>query len=368
MLDNLYSPLPSQVIVDIAPVYNALHSLVFVAYARQSPGIGDWSVQTRDALSQEEWEKHRLIASWIGAEALSNVADTPQALASFPAFIQALADREPTALRDALLYWMVACPGSRLLYKPASPHVDDPLSLLESEQAFFSPHDLKNESEEEIEILRQVYNYMLDPPALQSLVASYLDHFWQKHLKTEWERMLPELEQAVASFQKVDTTGMSHFEVIETITRRNLRGIYRAEVLNDYAVLCFIPSFHCGPYILRFSDGQELRIIFSARHLLDLARGGADVDHAYVVDRMKALADETRLEIIHLLKKHRELGTQGIIDELNLSKSAASRHLRQLYANNIVDVRVDEDGTRKYYRLDPSFKREMQDMLARLLG
>jgi DNA-binding transcriptional ArsR family regulator len=366
MLDNLYTPLPSQVIVDIAPVYNALHSLVSVADARQSPGIGAWPVQTREALSQGEWEQHRLIASWIGVEALSNVADTPQALTSFPAFIQTLADREPTALRDALLYWMVTCPSRRLLYTFVSPRVDDPASLLESEQAFFSLHDVENKSEEDIEILRQVYSYIRDPLALQALVSGYLDHFWQKYLKTEWKRMLPELERAVAGSQNIDTSGMSHFEVIETITRRNLRGTYRAEVLNDYTVLRFIPSLHCGPYILRFSDGQELRMIFNAQHLL--ARGSEDVDHARVVDRMKALTDETRLEIIQLLKKHGELGTQEIIDALNLSKSAASRHLRQLYANNIVDIRVDEDGTRKYYRLDPGSRQEMQDMLARLLG
>jgi DNA-binding transcriptional ArsR family regulator len=367
VLDNLYSPLPSRVIVDIAPVYNALHSLVSIADAGQSPGISDWSVRTREALSQKEWEKHRLLASWIGIEALSNVADTPEALTSFPAFVRALADREPTALRDDLLYWIAASPSSRLLYKPAPPHVDDPSSLLESERAFLSLHDLKSKSEDEIKILRQLYSYMLDPPALQSFITGYLDHFWQKHFKKEWERMLPELEKAVAGF-KIDTTGMSHFEVIEAITRRNLRGLYRPEVLSSYATLRFIPSFHCGPYILRFSDGQELRIGFSAHHLLDVARGSEDVDHAYVVDRMRALGDETRLKIIHLLKKRGELQTQDIIDELNLSKSAASRHLRQLYATNIVDVRVDEDGTRKHYRLDPSFKLEMQNMLAKLLG
>jgi DNA-binding transcriptional ArsR family regulator len=368
MLDNLYPPQPSQVIVDIAPVYNALHSLVSVADARQSPGISTWSVRTREALSRTEWEQHRLLASWIGIEALCNVVDTPGALVSFPAFIRALADRDPTPLRDALLYWIVASPSSRLTYKPAPPPVDDPVALLESEGAFFSLHDLEHKSEQEIEILRQLYNYLLDPPALQSLITGYLEGFWQKHLKQEWERTLPELEGAVAGFQNIDTTGMSHFEVIEAITRRNMRGVYRADVLSSFSSLRFIPSVHCGPYILRFSDGEELRIVFSAHHLLDLARGGDDVDPTYVVDRLKALGDETRLAIIQLLKTRGELGTPDIIAALNLSKSAASRHLRQLYANNIIDIRVAEDGTRKFYRLDPDFKHEMQSVFDNLLG
>lgn len=368
MLDDLYPPQPSQVIVDIAPVYNALHSFVSVADARHSPGISDWSLRTREALSQEEWETHRLLAKWIGIEALSNVAGTPDALANFPAYLQALAGRTPASLRDDLLYWMVTRPGARLVYKPAHPAVDDPASLLASERAFLAFYGCEDKSEEEQAALGRLYGYLGDPPALQSLVTGSLDRFWRAHLAAEWARMLPELEKAMAAAPRIDTAGLSHFEVIETLTRRNLRGVYRAEVMSEFVVLRFIPSFHCGPYILRFAQGQELRIVFGAHHLLDLARGGGDVDRGYVVDRMKALGDETRLEIIQLLKTHGELQTQEIIERLDLSRSAASRHLRQLHANNIVALRVDADGTKKYYRLDPGFQREMQDLFVKLLG
>jgi len=263
---------------------------------------------------------------------------------------------------------MVTQPSTHLLYKPSPPQVDEPLLLLESEQAFFSFFGRHCKGEEEEGALHQLYLYLNDPTSLQSLLTRYHEHFWQTYLKEEWERMLPELEEAVAAFDRIDTTGMNHFEVIETIARRNLRGVCRGEVLSTYDTLRFIPSFHCGPYILRFSDGQELRIVFNAHHLLDLARRGEGADHTYVLDRLKALGDETRLEIIRLLKSQGELGNQEIIDRLGLSKSAASRHLRQLRANNIVDLRVDEDGIRKYYRLDPSFGREMHTMLDRLLG
>jgi ArsR family transcriptional regulator len=368
MLDALYPPLPTRVVVDVAPVYSALLSLVSVADARESPGISKWAVQTREALCQEEWEQHRLLATWIGIEPLSNVIQAPEALDSFPAYIQALAAQDATSLRDDLLYWMMTRPSSLLLYKPSPPPVDDPLSLLESEHAFFSFFGLHCKGEEEIESLQHLYTYLIDPPSLQFLLTSYLDHFWQEHLREEWARVLPELEEAVTAFSKIDTTGMSHFEVIETITHRNLRGVCRAEVLSTYDTLRFIPSFHCGPYILRFSDGQELRIVFNAHHLLDVARRGEGADQTYLLDRLKALGDETRLEIIRLLKAQGELGTQQIIDRLGLSKSAASRHLRQLCANSIVELRMDEDGIRKYYRLDPSFRREMHTMVDRLLG
>jgi DNA-binding transcriptional ArsR family regulator len=366
MLDSLYPPQPSQVIVDIAPTYNALASLVTVADACESPGIGAWPVRTSNSLSREEWEKHRLIASWIGIEALSNAVDTSGALASFPVFVRSLAEQDSTLLRDALLHWIVASPSSHLAFTPTRRRVDDPLSLLESEQAFSSLHDLERKSEDEIQIMRRLFEYMIDPPALQSLVTGYLDRFWREHLEPEWVRKVPDLEAAAASFKGADTTGLSHFEVIETITHRNLRGVYRADVLTSYTTLRFIPSPHCGPYTLRMSDGQELRIIFGAQHLR--ARAGDNLDPAYVLDRLRALGDETRLAIVRLLKGHGELGTQEIIEELNLSRSAASRHLRQLYANNIVDIRVDEDGIRKHYRLSEGLARDMQSTIAGLLG
>jgi DNA-binding transcriptional ArsR family regulator len=368
MLDNLYPPQPSQVIVDIAPTYNALASLVTVVDASESPGIGDWPVRTSNSLSREEWENHRLIASWIGIEALSNVVDTSEALASFPVFVRSLAEQDSTLLRDALLHWVVASPASHLAFTSTHRRVDDPLSLLESEQAFFSLHDLERKSEDDIRIFRRLFDYMLDPPALQSLVTSYLDQFWHEHLKQEWERTAPELEAAVAGFEGTDTNGMSHFEAIETITHRNLRGVYRADVLTSYTALRFIPSLHCGPYTLRMSDGHELRIVFGAQHLRARARAGVDLDPAYVLDRLRALGDETRLAIVQLLKGHGELGTQEIIEELHLSRSAASRHLRQLYANGIVDIRVDEEGIRKYYRLSEGLALELHSMLVRLLG
>lgn len=368
MLDSLYPPQPSRVFVDVAPTYNGLASLATVADAMQSPGIGDWPLRTRNSLSPSEWEQHRLIASWIGVEALSNTVDTSGALASFPVFVRSLAEQDSSLLRDTLLHWIVASPSSRLAFTTTRPHVDDPLSLLESEEAFCSLHDLERKSEDEIRVVRRLFRYMIDPPALQSLVTDYLEQFWREHLSEEWERTVPALEAAAAGFKGTDTTGMSHFEVIETITRRNLRGVYRADVLASYATLRFIPSLHCGPYTLRMSDGQELRIVFGAQHLRALTRAGADVDSAWVVDRLRALGDETRLAIVRLLKKQGELGTQEIIEELGLSRSAASRHLRQLYANNIVDIRVDEDGIRKYYRLSEGLAHDVQSMVASLLG
>jgi DNA-binding transcriptional ArsR family regulator len=195
-----------------------------------------------------------------------------------------------------------------------------------------------------------------------------MNHFWETYLKEEWERRLPELEEAVEGYKQIDVSGMNHFEVIEAITRRNVRGVFRPEVLQDIDVLRFIPSPHSGPYILKTGDGEELQISFGAYQLGERVRGIGAFEGTHVVDRLKAVGDETRLEIIRALKAEGELRTQEIIDRFGLSKSAASRHMRQLVATGIVDVRIDEDGLSKFYRLNQAFVGQFQEMLGKLLG
>lgn len=367
MLDNLSHPQPSQVLIDIAPAYNALFSFTSVTDASQSPGISDWALHTREKLSEDEWYTHRIITQWIGIEALGNSVKDEEALSDFSVYIQALANKDPGNLRDELLYWMVHRPGVRLNYKPL-PEIEDHLSLLESREAYLTFNSHPSMSEEKLAVAEQTYDILLDPPRLRSLVVDYLHLFWEKYLKSEWQANQSLLDEAVRGFEKVNLAGLNHFEVIEAITRRNLRGVCRPEVLQSYATLRFIPSAHSGPYIMKFSDGYELRFSFGAHHLRDVAAGVDKVDRTHVVEQMKALADTTRLEIIHLLKAEQELGTQDIIDRLSLSKSAASRHLRQLYATGILDVRVDEDGLSKYYRVNSAIAGHLQSLLDDLLG
>lgn len=367
MLDNLRQPQPSKVIVDIAPTINALHSLSTVSDARESPGIGVWAVETREKLSEEEWEHHKIIMKWIGAEPLINVISGEKARASFPAYLDVLSALPPQELRDKLLTWMTSRAGARLDYK-VKKIVEDPQSLLESRQAFLSFYLHPEKPPEEKQTANQLFDLLNDPPALKSLILDHLSYLWETYLKNEWERRLPELEEAVEGFKQIDVTGMSHFEVIEAITRRNFRGVYRPDMLQEIEVLRFIPSPHSGPYILKTGDGEELQISFGAYHLSELVRGVGAFEGTHMVDRLKALGDETRLEIIQALKAKRELGTQEIIDRFKLSKSAASRHMRQLVATGVVDVRTDEDGLSKFYRLNSGFMVQMQEMLEKLLG
>lgn len=63
----------------------------------------------------------------------------------------------------------------------------------------------------------------------------------------------------------------------------------------------------------------------------------------------KALGDETRLRIVHLLARRGELCVCEVETILSISQSKASRHLNYLKQAGVVDDR--RDGTWVHYRL-----------------
>ncbi|MCZ7544078.1 MAG: metalloregulator ArsR/SmtB family transcription factor [Anaerolineae bacterium] len=73
----------------------------------------------------------------------------------------------------------------------------------------------------------------------------------------------------------------------------------------------------------------------------------ASLSRSDLLVRISALADDTRLRILRLLGDAQELRAQEIMDRLDLSQSAASRHLRQLSATGFVRERR-EDGAKCY--------------------
>ena len=67
--------------------------------------------------------------------------------------------------------------------------------------------------------------------------------------------------------------------------------------------------------------------------------------------RLNALANDTRLRILELLAYKGELGTPDVVAQLELSQSAASRHLEHLTATGYLTARRHQ-GT-NLYRLNP---------------
>jgi DNA-binding transcriptional ArsR family regulator len=98
-------------------------------------------------------------------------------------------------------------------------------------------------------------------------------------------------------------------------------------------------------------SGETIRLLFGARVPEGVSAGSPELSRSELLMRLNALADETRLSILELLVGEEGLSSQEIMERLDLSQSAASRHLRQLAATGYLTTERREGA--KFYRLNP---------------
>jgi DNA-binding transcriptional ArsR family regulator len=179
---------------------------------------------------------------------------------------------------------------------------------------------------------REAYRYVADPAALQDLIVSHLRQMWDRYLRAEWRRVEPMLRDAVAAFGEVDLEGMDKLEAIRFVTGRDVEEQpWLAKVATSDRIV-FVPSAHVGPYLWHLMNDGITYLIFGARLPEGVPYHAPDLSRAEIVVRLGALADDTRLHILRMIAEDGELRSQDVIDRLDLSQSAASRHLKQLSA------------------------------------
>jgi DNA-binding MarR family transcriptional regulator len=115
--------------------------------------------------------------------------------------------------------------------------------------------------------------------------------------------------------------------------------------------IVFVPSAHIGPYVSKFRfDDNTLGIIFGARLPKGALIDAPDLSRHEILVRLTALADDNRLSILKYIAENGEQRSQDIMSALELSQSAASRHLKQLSATGYLSERRCEGA--KCYRLN----------------
>lgn len=84
----------------------------------------------------------------------------------------------------------------------------------------------------------------------------------------------------------------------------------------------------------------------------NIKKSGAE-DHLNWTSTLKALADESRLQIIHALLKQ-ELTVQDLSDSLNIKIYNISKHLKVLEASGLVQKK--KEGIQRIYHITESLK------------
>jgi len=321
-----------------------LHSLRLVSIVEAHSGLSEWVMQTADELDHDD-----LIHNHFVLDVADHVA-MHQAPETFPDLIAAIEAEDPQKLVEYALMWLHDYddyPGDEALLASEENMVQIVYSLLREK--------LENKGEEfDTEAWTARYHYLVNPTELQSLCVEHLRFMWDEHLKPEWRRIYPTLQDAYKAFSSMDYSGMTAHDAIEAITERNMRSAnHLNEKLKQVKTLTFIPSAHLGPYLAWMvrDDGDTMIIFFGVRQPKNAKVQSLALSRSELLVRLNALADETRLRILELLTENEEMCAQEFITRLELSQSSASRHLRQLTASGYVSERRRDVA--KCYSLNP---------------
>jgi DNA-binding transcriptional ArsR family regulator len=283
-------------------------------------------------MTAEEWENQDLVVN-----GLFYAINPEQSWPSFPAYLDHLATVPPETLVKKML-------DAYLNKRPC-------LDLSPSDERLFTTHEeilkdvnsylqfLRQRFQNEhidVEIERRAYTYAIDPPAMQQVIVRFLRHMWHKYLAVEWETVRPTLQKSVEAFQQLDFTQMDRLQAMQQITGRAEPDVKWQEWLDEAEQIVFVPSVHAGPYVGSLYGGGRLTILFGARIPEGAIVDAPELSRAEILVRLNALSDDIRLSILKLVAEEKELRSQDIITMLDLSQSAASRHLQQLSANGFL--------------------------------
>ena len=319
--------------IALEPVQNVFASMMLLTKNEEMPGLSPWVTQTRAKLTVDELFRHRLVIIGFYFAILPEMG-----WASFPDYLNALENTDPSTLVDKLLdAYASCCPPQDTDKAKQEINWEKILSSAEEYVKFLS--DGFDEGQIHVDIETKAYEYVIDPPALKDLITQHLSWFWDEHLAKEWARTESILNESVKAFQSVNLNNMNNLEVTRYITGQDLNETSWGEMLDWSDEITFIPNAHIGLYVHKVHTGKSLSIVFGARQPEDTDVRIPELDRADIVARMSALSDDTRLRILQMIAEGGELRSQDIIEEVGLSQPSVSRYLKQLTATGYLQER-----------------------------
>jgi DNA-binding transcriptional ArsR family regulator len=341
----------SNISFGLEPAFNALHSLMLLAKIDHYSGLDEWVTRTVVVLPPDRRYMNHVVLIGVHYAVIPT-----RSWSSFPLYLDDLARQDPVTLRDRVFaaYYGMGKEKSGLaggLMKPEIPE------LLADQTLYFSfLRERFGTFDEEIEA--EAHLLLNDPSKMKETILSHLRYMWTHVMAPEWERVLPLLQTCVDAYRQIDFGGKSIIEAIQQVTERKPDDWCQkiAEVADR---VVFVPSAHIGPYQGRYTANRTLYYLFGARQPQGVASLSPELSRSELVVRITALADDTRLRILHFIARNGEQRSPDIIRQLDLSQSAASRHLQQLTATGYLTERWREGS--KWYslsndRIDDTFK------------
>jgi DNA-binding transcriptional ArsR family regulator len=350
--DFILAPLTVQVRLSVEVVYNALNNLLLLNLQDRRSGLSSWVSETAAAMPPELRRRNQVVGALFGL--IEPMGPAPD---DFPTYIEQLVQEDMVNRRDSYLSQL-----SERLPSEITPQrlLDEPETFTAQMQRLYAEKD----DGEEADLYAEVYALINDVDALRTLLIGHLREMWDRWLAADWKRSLPVLEEAVNTFQELDFNDLTALEAARAITGRDMGAFWTDSDRVREAV--FVPSAHIGPYVTLFRSEDTAYVIFGARVPEGVRPKSSDLTRSELLIHLNALADDTRLRILELVRDNGELCAQDVIAMMNVSQSSASRHLRQLTASGyLIERRRD---VAKCYTVNPGRFKETTLALRLYLG
>jgi len=326
-------------------------TLGIVASAPTYEGLDQWVYVTFAALPDDLRKDVHAVFDPVGLALIFRqlTAEEPD-IRDFTSFIGWLSVLDDTAVRDTVSFIFrglarkAAAKGGK--GQIVVPSVDDEVGVRDFLKA--TGCEWTELAHKDKDYFEQLVRLLTNPEQLKSRLVFTVTRFWEKVYQKEYEETRGLISRSVAYHRQIRYPEVLG-EVYLAVTGKALSSVAeRAYTAAGLERLIFVPSCHTGPYV-RFvaldEEGKSLLLIFNARP----QSGGEDHPLASIrsiFPPLKALADETRLEILGILADG-ELYAQQIVDRLEISQPAVSRHLRLMVAGGILTERK-ETGMKFY--------------------
>ncbi len=349
---SLVSPVSeSNISFGLEPTFNALHSLMLLTKVDHLSGLDEWVTRTAAALPPDRRYMNQIVLIGVHYAVIPT-----RSWSSFPLYLEDLARQDPSVLRDRVFtaYFSIGKEkgGSTVgLMKPA-------VSEMLADQALYFSFLRERFGSFDEEIEAEAHGLLNDPPKLKETVVSHLRYMWTHVMSSEWERVLPLLQTCVDAYRPIDFSGKSIMEAIQQVVEQK-PDEWCQKIAGEADRVVFVPSAHIGPYQGRYMVNRTLYFLFGMRQPRGAVNLSPELSRSELLVRVTALADDTRLRILHFIAHNGEQRSPDIIRQLDLSQSAASRHLQQLSATGYLVERWREGS--KWYslnadRIDDTFR------------
>jgi len=190
--------------------------------------------------------------------------------------------------------------------------------------------------------LDETLAFLKDLAQLKPRFIAVVERFWREVYQEEWTATLPMMRRSTA-YHRRQRYRLDFPDLFTTVTERLLPKAH-ADLAPER--VRFVPSCYIGPYFAFMRHAGGLAVFYNCR---TIHVGGPPSEGPGLFPMLKALADETRLQIVEMLRG-REMYAQQIVGRLGISQAAVSRHLRLMASAGV--LRVRREGGAKFYTVN----------------